>query len=409
MGKSKKILRIIVLLLVLSIVPSVLGVSIGVSPGKIDFRNMMRDGYAEQYVTISTSVPDDVTAHYEIKGEIAEWIHFEPESDTFKMNRDAPFILKIIATPPIDATTRTYTGEITFITDALASASGGMGSAIRAAVISKMGIEVTDQQIVACRAGGFHLADVEEGQPLEFFGSVNNDGNVRLRPIISIEIWDQYQDNILLSTELRGDEVLPTTQGDLYFMIDNELEIGQYWANVYLRSEDENEEDCRVSDLITFNVVEKGAIIDKGILEKVSGKVWAVVGEIIPITATFKNNGARSVDAKFKGKVVLEDEIIELLESDELRVEPGERVELTTYIQPSVAGRYLITGRVLYNNKLTFEKGTIVNVNYGESTEGIKFLPIILYLFILIVIIYLIYKIRKEKRKMTHGRGRRKN
>ena len=59
----------VVLLFILTLLlPSVLGVSIGVSPGRINFNNMLRDGYAELYVTISSNSEDKVIAHYEFEG-----------------------------------------------------------------------------------------------------------------------------------------------------------------------------------------------------------------------------------------------------------------------------------------------------------------------------------------------------
>ncbi len=393
--------------LVFLTMPSVLGVSIGVSPGRIEFKNMLKDGYAEQYVTISTSIPEDVRTHYEVSGEVKNWLRFDPPNESFVMSKTKPYKLKIIATTPSDAATRTYVGEITFVTDALAGVSGGMGSAVRAAIISKTVVDITDKQILMCRAGGLDFKDTEEGKPIEFYASVYNDGNVRLRPVFVIEVWDQMQENIIFSKELVGDEILPTTRGEYLFEIENNLKIGQYWVNVLVRSEDVSLKDCWVSDFLTFSVFERGTILDKGVLEKVSSKTWAFVGEIIPITALFRNEGEKSVDARFKGKITLEDEIVEVLESDELRVLPGESVELTTYFTPKEAGRYVVTGRVLYNNKLTFEKGTIINVNYAQRFEGIKLIPIFSYILILVIILFLIYKIRKERKKANRWKRTR--
>ena len=64
-------------------------------------------------------------------------------------------------------------------------------------------------------------------------------------------------------------------------------------------------------------------------------------------------------------------------------------------------GRYIVTGRVIYNNKLTFEKGTVINVNYRQITKHIvkfKLLPIIIYIILLGLILFLILRIRKRRK-----------
>ena len=389
------------------LISEVYGVSLGVSPGRVNFNNLLKDGYAEQYVTISTSLNDRVTAHFDISGDIADWVNFEPEEKEFAMSYEEPYRLKVIVTPPGDVAVGAYYGTLTYTTDQLGSVNTGMGSAIRAEVISTIEIRITDEQIIGCRAGAIQIADVEEGYPLELRFSVENKGNVRLRPVVILEVLDQLQKSVVISKELVGEEVLPTTLKNYVMVIDDQLEAGQYWASVTIKSTDENNQDCMTQKLITFSVVERGGIADQGTLEKVSSKTWVFVGEIIPIIATFYNNGERNVDARFKGEVVKDENIVKLLESDALRVNPGENVELTTYFEPQDPGRYVVNGRVLYNNKLTFEKGTIINVNSPPKVEGIKIIPIILYLAILMIILVLIHRIRKEKAAIKRWKKRR--
>jgi flagellar biosynthesis/type III secretory pathway M-ring protein FliF/YscJ len=73
---------------------------------------------------------------------------------------------------------------------------------------------------------------------------------------------------------------------------------------------------------------------------------------------------------------------------------------------PEKAGDYQISGRVVYNNKITFEeKSKIVKVkNQGVSLGWL--LLLILYLIIGMVILILIGKIRKARR--TRKKGKKK-
>ena len=173
------------------------------------------------------------------------------------------------------------------------------------------------------------------------------------------------------------------------------LEIGQYWVNIDI-------DECKAGTLTSFSVVEKGGIIDNGLLEKVSNKVWAYVREPIEIIATFKNTGPRTASAKFKGNIKLEDKIVEVIETEEVDVESGETIGLKTFFEPSEPGRYVISGRIIYNRKMTFEKGSILNVRPApeKQQEGkTTYVLLVIYLVILISILFMIRKIIKAKKK----------
>jgi hypothetical protein len=398
----KKALWVIIpVLLLVLLLPTALGISIGVSPGLISIDNLLRDGYAEKIVTISSSISEEVNAHFEVDGEVKDWLTFEPANPNFKISKEKPYILRIIVQPPSDAPMRIHTGEISFITDSVASVEGGIGSSVRAAIMSRIELKITDKQIVQCRGGGLSFLDTEIGMPLVFQANVINDGNVRLEPVFDIEIWDQARKNIVYVNTITGKSVSPTTQDTFEIKLPNDLSIGQYWVNMVLRTADTNERGCWISDFSTFSVYEKGAIIDRGILENVSTKVWATVGEIVEVVAVFRNAGERSVDAKFTGTVTNEDRIVNLLESETLRVAPGEVARLTTYFTPQTEGRYMVTGKVLYNNKLTFEKGSVVNVTTAKPAKASlsRWIPILLYILIFLTIIYLLYRIRKARNR----------
>ncbi|MBN1156171.1 hypothetical protein JXA85_01010 [Candidatus Woesearchaeota archaeon] len=370
-------------------------VSIGASPGLIKFENMLRDGYAEQFLTVTTNNDGNLTAHYEISGEIEEWIRFQPEQEMFSFSKKSPYRLKLIATPPGDVANGEYNGYVRVVTDELSPMGGGVGSTVRAAIMIRTALQITDQQITKCYTGGILFKDSEEGFPIEFFATIVNQGNTRLRPRAAIDIWDQYQERIVLSEEFIGDEILPTVTETQRFQVTGRLPIGQYWVNVAFP-------ECNFNRLLTFSIVEPGAVVDKGDLVYVKSKPWSYVNETVQIIALFQNSGPRSVMAKFKGSVTLDNEIKKLIETDTIRVEPNEQAELITYYAPELPGKYVISGRVIYNNKLTFEKGTVMNVNYREITRyhmRLKIIPVIIYLIILSCILFLIFRIRKKRKE----------
>lgn len=388
-------MRLIIFVLLMCLFASLsYAVSIGISPGKVTFNNLLKDGYAERTIRVTTNSPNEITAHFSVSGEITEWLRFEPNSTVFSMSSSKPLVLKIIIMPPNDTRSDSYSGKINFVTDHFGSPSGRAGGVIKAAVTLGLGAIVTDTEIIACRAGAFNFKDIEIGYPLEISYQVTNDGNVRIRPELRFDIWDQIQENLMFSDKFTSPEILPTMeQGFVKKILARELSIGQYWANIAI-------DECKAASFLSFSVVEKGGIVDKGILEKVTNKVWVYVDEPVEITATFRNIGPRIVSAQFKGNIKLEDKIVKVIETDEIDAASQETIDLKSYFSPSEPGRYVVTGRVIYNKKLTFEKGSIINVTpRPEEEDNPGYMLLLIYLVILITIIFMVRKIVKAKKR----------
>ena len=158
-----------------------------------------------------------------------------------------------------------------------------------------------------------------------------------------------------------------------------------------------------IQNLVIMRSIKKGGIVDKGVLNQVVNKVWAYVNEPIEVKADFRNIGERSVFARFKGTVKLDDKIVRILETEEIEVPAGEKAEFVSFFIPEEPGRYVISGKVIYNKKFTFEKGSILNVNPPPETEkgpnyGMFFI-LLIYLIMAVTIIFIMRKIIKEKRR----------
>jgi hypothetical protein len=121
------------------------------------------------------------------------------------------------------------------------------------------------------------------------------------------------------------------------------------------------------------------------------------------IAPIFRNTGNRKVVAQFKGEIrsLKNNKLVKALESDKLDVIPTETVELRMFFTPEQEGDYQISGRVVYNNKITFDENSrIVKIIKGQGQKGIGWIFfIMLYLVIGLLILILIGKIRKAKKK----------
>jgi len=114
--------------------------------------------------------------------------------------------------------------------------------------------------------------------------------------------------------------------------------------------------------------------------------------------STIENIGEKSVYAQFKGEISLEDKIIELIQNDEKALVPlGEETNFQFYFTPRKPGRYIVSGRVFYDSKRTYEKSAIINVKPRGLNLHSFIIPLI-YTILIIAIIILLYKIRKERK-----------
>lgn len=364
-------------------------VSVGVSPPRLDFDDVLRGGYAENSFLLSTDSNEIAYGHLTVRGNIANWIEFENNQTTFNVTKDEPRSIRVIVRPPPDTPVGRHSGTIEAVIDSTGDLSGRAGSIIKAGVVFGADVVVTGDEIISCKAGAFEFSDVEIGRPLELWTTVTNDGNTRITPLITSDIFDQTRENIVLSPQSIGPEILPTTTERFYERFTNTLPVGQYWASVEVP-------DCNGEGLVTFSVVERGAIADRGELVTLFAPEEVQAYQTVPVTASFVNHGSRVVSAKFKGQALLDGNIIAVLESDELQVEPGSSRELESFFLPEKDGRYEIIGRVIYNEKLTFEKGVQVKVGViEESNQLFTILGLLLYLALMIGAVFIIRKKRR--------------
>ncbi len=390
----KKYLLFLLLTFIFLIKSVYAGPIIGVSPGNLDFKNVLRGGYAEKFITITISSEEAVNIELQARGDIASWLDF---SENLSVSKDKPARITVSVSPPADMPNGIYNGFISAYIDPLneGNSEGHATGVVRAVLDVVVSIEITDIETVQCSVKGFRINSVEKGDDLKLELDILNEGNVRLKPLISTDVWDQEQLSIVKSSEYKSKEILPTKEETISFdMPSNGLEIGQYWADIKV-------EDCYASQLLTFDVLEEGALKADGVLLGIFVTPFAVeTGQTMPIDIEFKNTGQKEVNAYFKGQITKEGKVVQVLESEKINAPIDEVTPFKFYFTPKEEGKYLVSGRVFYEKKRTFESSAIINVISKKFFFGLnKIIMGILYVIIFSVILFLFFKIRREKRR----------
>jgi len=347
-----------------------LGVSVAnpESPGEYDmfFRNMLRGGYAERDITISSSTgttPLDVFVI--VDDAFKGWVTFEPGTN-FTMIPGTQFHLKAIVQPPKDMPNGNYAGLVTMrASPSAVNGSSNNRMTIAAAVALKTAVEITGEQVVNWKVNDISVSDTEEGLPLKFSVVIFNSGNVKAMPRIVVDILNQNKTSVLKSESFSDAEVLPSVTSRLNFTVSSDgLAVGQYWADVKIYSGD----NLSKESVLTVDVLEKGSLRITGDLVQVWCPTWADVGHVVSVNAIFRNTGELVTSAKFKGEVHLGDVLADVLESDELDVPVGGQMNVTMYYTPRETGRYVIGGYMMYSKKITDVKECILNVRSADGS-----------------------------------------
>ncbi len=386
MGEKRKTKLLGFLLALALFVPLISAANIGISPATVNFENVMRNGYAERIIVVSADSVEPIEIELQPRGEIVDWINYSEES--FEVSRNEPHYLRIFINPDVDTPNGNYSGFLRVMTSSTGENLEGQAvGKIRSTLDLAIKVEVTDVEVIECDVSNVKISSVEKGDDILISMDVLNRGNVKLYPQVFFNVWDFDQTEVLFDDSFFGEEILPTTEKPLEFRVkSNFFEVGQHWSEVSVP-------DCVYDSLFTFDILEEGSLSASGLLLSILSKKTAEVKETIPIEINFKNVGEKEVEAYFKGKVTRDGKIIQVLESEKSFVSVDKIEKFHFYFTPQKAGKHIISGRVYYSGKKTFESSASIEVGSGKFS----FMPIV-YGFFILAIFVLFFKIRKERK-----------
>lgn len=384
----------LILLFALTLLPLASAANLGISPAKLTFPDTMRGGYAQDYISVVIDSENPMFVEAETVGDIADWINLS--QTIFNVSRESPGGMQVTLNVPTDAPNGNYTGYIRVkISSNERADEGHMMGKVHSNLDLKVTIGVTDKEVVDCKVTNLKALSAEQGDDIILRMDIENNGNTRISPLITAETWDTTQSTVVQTDDFTSKEILPTTKESLEFKIKSkDLAIAQYWTDILIPK-------CEQSKLLTFDILEEGSLNSKGVILSMVANLNGKVGEISQVEVGFKNIGEKEVDAKFSGKVSRNGKIVSILESEEISVTQSEIEKFNLFFTPEDTGEYIVSGRVLYEGKRTYEKSITITVATGSFDQ-----TYLVYGAFIVFISFILFKIQKEKNKFkTKIRG----
>ena len=243
--------------LIYALIPIFLAVTVSaivVTPDELLFENVLNNGYAEKTIKIKSDSQEPIEIRLSATEPLKEWLIFEPVPTSVSRNKPAEF--KVILRPT-NARLGTYQGYV--IINAVSLGKEITGS-IASATSLKTIVDITDQEITQAMIGYIIVGDVEKNKPFEFAVEIKNQGNIGINPFFQLDIMDLNKTKVLKSAKSSNKSMLPFASDVIQLDLENNLDLGVYWARISAFSE----EGLFIGQqVIKFGIVEPGTPISE--------------------------------------------------------------------------------------------------------------------------------------------------
>jgi len=415
--KQKTIFLVILLLTSMFLsATNVSSLGLGVAPDNITIESALRgmDYRNTVFVWNLDQGPRDM--ELVATGDIATWTKFYATNDT---NYTTPItLLKDVAPQtsakviskidvPIEVSNGIYNGsiQVNLLSNATLTDSGQ--TEVQLAMPIFVNLNVTGEQNLVLNVTNIRVDTTEINFPLNMILYSKNEGNVRVKPKIDVEITKdgRYIDSFTHEKE----EIEPGDSSQIRASWDTVgMVAGDYVANITITASGEtiHQED------IPFELLPPGSLSVEGELESIYLQTsTARVGIYNRVFAHFINTGEIETTAKFICEVYLDDELIEVLESKEQTIYRYYDDELSVYIKPNETGTYLLRGYVEYSGKISNTKELTFQVGVQSIEPAVLGLVLGTTGIVVIVALYLVLKkkriIKKKSKKKNPKRAKK--
>ncbi|MFC1787579.1 hypothetical protein ACFLY8_06100 [Halobacteriota archaeon] len=403
----KKISIGLICLYLIAMVPLVHAAGIGISPASLSYENVLRGGSAQEQFTIFNNADADMYYNVRAEGEGGGWFSFDPISPV-RVPAKSSVRVSAIVSPPIYTPGGIYNCTV-YVQPAITNVTTGEGAVvgILPAIGLQTSIEITGEQVLTGNVYNIFVDKNEMGKPVRFTVGFSNTGNVIAEPEINIEI---SVDGGAIETLKKTDEVAPGEAKEITTeWIANEPK--EYAANVSVILD-----GTLLSEKnLKFDVLERGTLTCEGEIVEIKAPEEVGLGNPAKIEVLFKNIGFVAIEAKIKGEVTLNRELVDVIESEPALIEVGKTKILTAYFSPEKPGDYLIDGDVIYEGKeakmsqittsvKSAETGVVKFAETGKVkiSESRSLIPVISGLTLVAIISIFILRKKLKKNRDKH-------
>ncbi len=375
----------------LLIVDIVSAAQITIDKKSLDFKNVRREDYSFNTLTISSDSDADFKVNYLITGSLKDSITISSNKQLI-LNKASPLTLDIEVRPS-NVANGIYQGSLVFTFERL---DGAEISNEKNSFLVNYNVEITDKIIKQAIVKGISVDDINIGSPIDINVQVENLGNIELRPNLILNF--RKNNNLVKSYTLNSNEgVLSGREKTLNFQqTADDLGVGNYnlevnvmLDNILLRQE-----------TVDFYIYEKNEPIRKVIFDRIENQNKIHVNDNLEIKAFIENKNIASL-AMLKGKIFLDNEFITDFESIEVLAEQNKEAIAIANFKPLRTGVYKIQSYLEYGSRKTNEIESVFEA--VPETQNLKEVPLssnpILALVLMLIAVFVMVKINKRKKE----------
>lgn len=253
----------------------------GISPPRVWNDYLVPGSHFEQSITLTRSNPDNpIEIIIEIEApEIKNWIKIDKGERFVYPAGSQQFPITVIIDVPEDAGYSIYYGKMNIKTAPI-EGEGQVAIALGAVVDFKL--KVSGEKFSDFKSRGVSIPDFEEGWPLKFVVSLENLGNVKVRPSrVHLEIFDDYHQTKLQTGDIvQMSWVESFKVGNSQGEIAVDLKTGTYWAEYEVYKNDE----MILKEKLRFSVVPPGTLKPPPLWNRIKNFITASPLRIIIFT-----------------------------------------------------------------------------------------------------------------------------
>lgn len=353
-----------------------MGAGLGISPSIVEMDNLLRGNSYEKYYKLLNLEDYEKEVEVTPSGDAASWTNVldaetreERSIFTIPANEQLFFLAEFDV--PEDAPNDMYEGFFDVVPTKQREAGETQVSLV---VRGFYRLEVTGVEDINGDVDSITVKDTESGQLLRINFDFRNTGNVKIAPTADVDILKDGE--VIDSFTQDGNEV-PTGKFEVQEVTwDTENRgTGDFQARVKILLAGEE----IASKTLGFNIKSRGTYTAEGRVGEVSQPpVWKA-GQLGKTQVKFYNTGQIDVQAKVKGEVKRDGEIVDIVEGDEKLVKAGSSRNLEFYYKPDKPGEYIIASSVLYSGKeepvseLRFEVSSAEDAERAETVNTESF------------------------------------